>query len=57
MSLVVHQMDDYGYTTPLQLAIRADNNHFVAHVACQKLLTAIWYGRLHEDNSYLKVVL
>jgi len=56
--LVVHEMVNYGsHMTPLKLAVLADNSQFVAHPACQDALTAIWYGRLHDDISYLKVVL
>ena len=55
---VVHEMVNYGsHMTPLKLAVLADNSQFVAHPACQDALTAIWYGRLHDDISYLKVVL
>ena len=54
--LVVHQMSNYGCVTPLQLAVLADNKNFVAHPVCQNVLTTIWFGRLKNDNSYLKVV-
>jgi len=55
--LVVHQVDNYGYTTPLQLAVHAKDKNFVAHQVCQNALTAIWFGRLQDNNGYLKVVL
>jgi len=56
--LVVHQMTNYGSVTPLQLAVRNNNQEFVAHPVCQTVLTTIWHGRLQIDDtlcSYLKV--
>ena len=53
--LVVHQMINYGRTTPLQLAVHAGNIQFVTHPACHNAITAIWHGRLQVDNSFVKV--
>jgi len=58
MLLLVHETDNYGSTTPLQLAVLADHKEFVAHAACQEVLTTIWFGRIDKDHSHmhLKVV-
>jgi len=53
--LVVRQMSNYDTMTPLQLAVQADNQDFVAHAVCQNVLTAIWYGRLVQDDTYLNL--
>jgi len=50
-------VDNYGYTTPLQLAIHAHDRNFVAHPVCQNVLTAIWFGRLQDNNGYFNAVL
>ena len=54
--LVVHIMTNYGYTTPLQLAVHADCKEFMAEEVCQNALTAIWCGRLREDYALWKVI-
>ena len=56
--LVVRQMKNYDSMTPLQLAVLANSQEFVAHEVCQNVLTAIWYGHLLQDDTYfvLKVL-
>jgi len=53
--LAVRQMTNYGRTTLLELAVRANNNEFVAHTVCQNVLTVIWFGQLEDDNSKRRV--
>lgn len=53
--LLVRQMRNFGLTTVLQLAVKADNKIFIAHAACQALLNNIWRGRIAPDVSNLNV--
>jgi len=56
--LIVHMSETYGWATPLQLAVHANNTEFVAHAACQDALTTIWFGKLEYGYPWmlLKVV-
>ena len=53
--LLVRQLDNFGETTALQLAVTSDNKAFIAHAACQSLLNTIWRGHIAPDISTLKV--
>lgn len=54
--LLVRQMDSFGDTTVLKMAVKADNKEFVAHPACQNLLTYIWTDKISEDNNIFKLI-
>ena len=49
--LLVRQMPDFGDTTLINMAARAENLEFIAHSACQTILTDIWTGKLSDENS------
>ena len=53
--LLVREVETFGKTTTLQLAVEAKNMEFVAHPASQAVLTKIWMGQLVEDNHPLAV--
>ena len=53
--LVVRPMKNFHQRTPLQLAALADDKEFVAHPACQSVLTSIWFGTLRDDTSHLNL--
>lgn len=53
--LIVRELLNFGNTTALQLAVEAKNMVFVAHPACQSVLSTIWMGKLLEDNKSYKV--
>jgi len=53
--LLIRELPGFGKTTTLKMAVQADNKNFVAHPACQNLLTEIWTGKLTDDNHKYKV--
>ncbi|ESO08545.1 hypothetical protein HELRODRAFT_190762 [Helobdella robusta] len=55
--LLVRQMSSFGETTVLKMAVQADHKEFVAHPACQNLLTNIWTDQLSDDNNYIWIIL
>lgn len=54
-SLLIGVLSSYGETTPLQLAIEAENKAFISHQCCQNLLNNIWWGRLDELQGKWRV--
>lgn len=57
IQLLVREIPEFGKTTVLKMAVQADNKNFVAHPACQTLLTEAWTRKLSDDNHYLMVIL
>jgi len=55
--LVVRPMKNYAQNerTPLELAVYADDKEFIAHPACQSVLTAVWLGSLRDDTSHFQL--
>lgn len=52
---LAREIDHFHHQTVLRIAVGADNKKFLAHPACQKLLTEIWFGELDEYNHWIKV--
>ena len=53
--LLVRELPNFGGTTVLQNAVHAENYEFVAHPACQNLLTTLWMGQMADDNLNWRV--
>ncbi|XP_052804145.1 transient receptor potential cation channel subfamily M member-like 2 isoform X2 [Mya arenaria] len=55
--LLVRELSNWGETTCMLIAVKADNKDFISQTACQSLLNRIWNGRLVQDNSLWRLVL
>ncbi|XP_060577769.1 transient receptor potential cation channel subfamily M member-like 2 isoform X4 [Ruditapes philippinarum] len=55
--LLVREQTNWGDTTCMLIAVKADNKVFISQTACQSLLNSIWMGKLAQDNSSWKLVL
>ena len=53
--LLIRVMPGFGYCTNVTLAVQGDNKQFIAHAACQNLLTSVWHGSMLPDNSFARV--
>jgi transient receptor potential cation channel subfamily M protein 2 len=53
--LLVREQTNWGDTTCMLIAVKADNKVFISQTACQSLLNSIWMGKLAQDNSSWKV--
>ena len=47
--------ESYGHSSVILLAAEAKDKFFIAHAACQSLLSRIWMGRIPLDISFIKV--
>ncbi|XP_059152108.1 transient receptor potential cation channel subfamily M member-like 2 isoform X2 [Physella acuta] len=54
--LLVYVMPQWGWTTCVLMAIKADNKEFIAQTACQSLLNKLWMGKMTKYNSLLSIV-
>ncbi|WAR05192.1 TRPM2-like protein [Mya arenaria] len=54
--LLVRELSNWGETTCMLIAVKADNKDFISQTACQSLLNRIWNGRLVQDNSLWRLV-
>ena len=54
-SLLIKPVQEYGNSTPLQLAIMARDLKFVSHLSCQKLLIKLWFGKVIPETSPVKL--
>jgi hypothetical protein len=54
-TLLVRELDNYGYLTCLDLAVSGDSQDFIAHTACQLLLTRLWMGAMAMNTTSFKV--
>lgn len=55
-TLLIRVVPSYGETTPLQLAVEANNKEFVSHQASQNLLNNIWWGKMDELQGQWRVI-
>ena len=56
IKLLKYELENWGKTTNLSLAVRSDHTQFVAHPCSQKLLTDIWNGQMtFQTKQSLKV--
>ena len=53
--LLLRELPHFGESTSLRLAVEADNKAFIAHGACQSLLTSIWMGKMSTENRMISV--
>ncbi|KAL4228805.1 Transient receptor putative cation channel subfamily M member 2 [Mactra antiquata] len=55
--LLVRELSNWGDTTCMMIAVKADNKDFISQTACQQLLNSIWMGKLCLDNSTWRLLL
>ncbi|XP_060580659.1 transient receptor potential cation channel subfamily M member-like 2 isoform X2 [Ruditapes philippinarum] len=55
--LLVREQTNWGDTTCMLIAVKAENKVFISQTACQSLLNSIWMGKLAQDNSSWKLML
>ena len=54
--LLLRELDHHGNLTCLDLAVSGDSQDFIAHEACQLLLTRLWMGALAMNTTSFKVI-
>ena len=54
-TLLVKELNNFGKLTCLDLAAFADDQNFIAHTACQVLLTRLWMGAMAMNTPWFKV--
>ena len=54
-NLLIKRVQEYGNSTPLQLAIVAHDLKFVSHLCCQKLLIKLWFGKVIPETPALRL--
>lgn len=52
--IAIRRIDIYGGVSCLQVAVDADDKHFVGQPCCDQLLTNIWYDKIVAVQSGLK---
>ncbi|XP_052244809.1 transient receptor potential cation channel subfamily M member-like 2 isoform X3 [Dreissena polymorpha] len=55
--LLVRELSNWGDTTCMLIAVKADNKEFISQTACQSLLNSIWHGRLAQENSIYRLLI
>ncbi|XP_053372803.1 transient receptor potential cation channel subfamily M member-like 2 [Mercenaria mercenaria] len=55
--LLVRELSNWGDTTCMLIAVKADNKDFISQTACQSLLNSIWMGKLAQDNSSWRLMM
>ncbi|XP_052803076.1 transient receptor potential cation channel subfamily M member 2-like [Mya arenaria] len=55
--LLVRELSNWGDTSCMLIAVKAENKDFISQTACQSLLDRIWNGRLVQDNSLWRLLL
>ncbi|KAL5010117.1 hypothetical protein ScPMuIL_012422 [Solemya velum] len=50
-NLLIRELEYWGHTTCILIAVEANNREFISQTACQSLLTRIWYGKLSQENK------
>lgn len=54
-TLLVKELEDFGFLTSLDIAVSANNEDFIAHPSCQTLLSRLWMGALYINTELWKV--
>ncbi|XP_052253945.1 transient receptor potential cation channel subfamily M member-like 2 isoform X3 [Dreissena polymorpha] len=54
--LLIRELSNWGDTTCMLIAVKADNKEFISQTACQSLLNSIWHGRLAQENSIYRLL-
>jgi hypothetical protein len=53
-SLLLKKVPEFGFSTPLQIAVTANDLDFVSQRCCQHLLIKLWFNRIMPDtNKYV----
>ncbi|KAH9505775.1 Transient receptor putative cation channel sub M member 2 [Bulinus truncatus] len=55
--LLIQNMPHWGKTTCVQIAVKSDNQFFIAQNACQSLLTKVWMGKMSQSNNFFMILL
>ncbi|XP_052830019.1 transient receptor potential cation channel subfamily M member 2-like isoform X2 [Octopus bimaculoides] len=57
LDLLLLQQKTWDNSSYMQIAFNVNNENFMAHDACQSLLTKIWMGKINKTNNIWKLLL
>ena len=53
--LLLREIPEFGDSTPLEVAVLAEDKIFVSSPCCQSLLMKIWFGQISKDTPGINV--
>ncbi|CAH1774148.1 unnamed protein product [Owenia fusiformis] len=54
--LLVRELELFGNTTVIALAVNAKDQTFISHSCCQSMLNDIWMGKMSVDNHWWRLM-
>ncbi|KAK3605981.1 hypothetical protein CHS0354_019660 [Potamilus streckersoni] len=55
--LLIRELPQWGATTCILIAVKADNKRFISQTACQDLFNSIWMGDMTQENGTVRLLI
>ncbi|KAL3836664.1 hypothetical protein ACJMK2_022086 [Sinanodonta woodiana] len=55
--LLIRELQQWGKTTCILIAVKADNKRFISQTPCQDLFNSIWMGDMTQENGTIRLLI